>query len=501
MEEKHDISDPSIDEILNRLSTKFNRIFYDREFVCCVHEDFQVILKNKDKCCVVVFPVLGPSYLKAVRYQAKIFDLAVLVLGTGTTRFIAVCQKEFLKKKDSEVTEDIPKQIMPEGASEGSCINTRKKRPERQLYVPPAQRRLPSRDELTKKCHSSKRRSINKKRQTMIVSEIKTYYQKNLKLIKYLNFKEQDGNDSCQLANKPAEQNKVASIKSSANILKERGTETSVQLNNIKNTIPNSSITVHDVIEKKVDHDKNSHDPKKSSEHEQEKEIMRIAKKNINRKTRPIIKYVDDSNNTLNISKNDNVNNWEDLFDDNGHIQEELFKEITHKVGPDVTIVKAKEDYTDYSEYITKQSEELEHMVELYDFPSTLGTQDIIQAFSDIRSDAMYIKWVDDTHAILHKRAIELDNPLIKVRPMTVASGMTLATAYKHDLKPAMKRPQTNLQTARRLITTHLGTKSQISREQTAKEREMILKLLKLKRLVRKNEQDAWEGNLRSSAS
>lgn len=40
-------------------------------------------------------------------------------------------------------------------------------------------------------------------------------------------------------------------------------------------------------------------------------------------------------------------------------------------------------------------------MVELYDFPSSLETHDIIQAFSVIDSEAMYVKWVDDTHAIL----------------------------------------------------------------------------------------------------
>lgn len=67
-------------------------------------------------------------------------------------------------------------------------------------------------------------------------------------------------------------------------------------------------------------------------------------------------------------------------------------------MGSNVTILKAREDY---SEYVTKQSEDLEHMVELYDFPPSLETHDIIQAFSGINSEAMYVQWVDDTHAIL----------------------------------------------------------------------------------------------------
>lgn len=63
-------------------------------------------------------------------------------------------------------------------------------------------------------------------------------------------------------------------------------------------------------------------------------------------------------------------------------------------------------------------------------------------------------------------------NPLIKVRPMTAATAVSIDVANKSNLKPAMKRPATNLQTARRLITSHLGTKSRLSKEQIAKERE-----------------------------
>lgn len=68
------------------------------------------------------------------------------------------------------------------------------------------------------------------------------------------------------------------------------------------------------------------------------------------------------------------------------------------KVGDGITIMKASEDY---SAYTNKPPEDLEHIVELYNFPATLETHDLVQAFSDINSDAMYIKWVDDTHALL----------------------------------------------------------------------------------------------------
>uniref|UniRef100_A0A6P7FIX2 Uncharacterized protein LOC114329877 isoform X2 n=1 Tax=Diabrotica virgifera virgifera TaxID=50390 RepID=A0A6P7FIX2_DIAVI len=270
------------------------------------------------------------------------------------------------------------------------------------------------------------------------------------------------------------------------------------QKNNLKNVIPNSNMNY---LKNSINLTENV---KVKNDLEEEKEIMRKAKENINRKTRPIIKYVDEANDTLKIEKND-VNNWEDLFDEEGQIQEDLLKEIVHKVGKNVTIVKAKEDYSDYFSKHVK-IEELEHMVELYDFPASLETHDLIHAFNEIKSDAMYIKWVDDTHAILvlgsstqAQRAINVQNPLIKVRPMVAASKSTLSIAYQNDLKPAMKRPATNLQTARRLITTHLGTKSGITSEISAKERNDLKAAREMKRLVKKNEQDAWDGNLRSS--
>lgn len=72
--------------------------------------------------------------------------------------------------------------------------------------------------------------------------------------------------------------------------------------------------------------------------------------------------------------------------------------QIIEKVGQEVTIVKASEDY---SAYASKQIEELEHMVELYDFPDTFKTHDIISNFTEIKSDSMYVKWLDDTRALL----------------------------------------------------------------------------------------------------
>lgn len=67
---------------------------------------------------------------------------------------------------------------------------------------------------------------------------------------------------------------------------------------------------------------------KTKDDHDEEKEIMRKTKENINRKSRPIMKYVD-NNDELKIGEDDdNVNNWEDLFDESGQLQEKIMKEV-----------------------------------------------------------------------------------------------------------------------------------------------------------------------------
>lgn len=49
-----------------------------------------------------------------------------------------------------------------------------------------------------------------------------------------------------------------------------------------------------------------------------------------------------------------------------------------------------------------KSLEDLEHVIELYDFPSTFKSHDIMQLYHEFQKEAtMYIKWCDDTHALL----------------------------------------------------------------------------------------------------
>lgn len=135
----------------------------------------------------------------------------------------------------------------------------------------------------------------------------------------------------------PIDQKVAPLIKSSVIVLEDRSSAEKTEDKSIltikknnNNTSTNINVMRKDLINNRTNEIIKT--PKKSSEHEQEKEIMRKTKEHINRKSRPIMKYVDDTADTLKISKNDNVNNWEELFDDDGQLQEELFKEVSNDV-------------------------------------------------------------------------------------------------------------------------------------------------------------------------
>lgn len=123
----------------------------------------------------------------------------------------------------------------------------------------------------------------------------------------------------CANTRKQLEMNKKIENLNNSSAIKSENEMTKPEKNGTNET-PKSN---KDVLKNQINKKKVS-----DNKHEQEKEIMRMTKEYINRKTRPIMKYVDDSNDTLRIDKNDSVNNWEDLFDDEGQIQEELLTEV-----------------------------------------------------------------------------------------------------------------------------------------------------------------------------
>ncbi|XP_065166494.1 coiled-coil domain-containing protein R3HCC1L isoform X2 [Atheta coriaria] len=196
------------------------------------------------------------------------------------------------------------------------------------------------------------------------------------------------------------------------------------------------------------------------------------------------------------------VDQWEDLVNSD-----------EEPSSPDGTVQKnkaviTKYDDDDHEEYENLNNDQLEHIVEIYDFPSTFKTPDIMQIYNEMDQESMYIKWLTETRALLvlgsamqAKRALGIENPFIKSRPAALGSHMALEAVRTSKLRPAMKRPQTSMQAARRMITTALGAKSTVSREVQQRERDALRKAKEEKRNQRQSERDAWEGNPRPTSA
>lgn len=78
---------------------------------------------------------------------------------------------------------------------------------------------------------------------------------------------------------------------------------------------------------------------KMEDETDKEKAEMRRATEKINRRSRSIMKYIDnndilkieiDTKSNKNTTNEGNLTNWEDLFDDNGELQEPYFGEVSY---------------------------------------------------------------------------------------------------------------------------------------------------------------------------
>ncbi|KAK4871555.1 hypothetical protein RN001_015679 [Aquatica leii] len=650
--------DDDLDSILSLISTKINKIFCDREFVGCVREDLDIVLKD-DKHCVL-FPKLKPIFLKVLRYQAFIFDLSVFCIGSGPNQVAVVCKKITKEPTDecpSVSTQKVSKRMDTEENTPKSCTKKSRMRPTQSYYVPPAQRSMTKKgkvkesaakktsakgtskksdktsDELKKEQLHVEGEQIKALDEVTICSEsvyssqvidsstissksesecfenelssecnkIELPHTQNERLV-YDHDDSGEDTTTNQLSicatlvnENPVVQNLENTCESdctsdnnfipdhptiednetndenfnkvdeatSTEIMKTMIVEEASSVGNstedvkiddivssnedtpnIDFDISSPQIQSDEIVPKESEIETNFSDlyisyndemKKKSADcdTDNEKEEMKRALENINRKRRPLIKNM--HNDTLWINENkvstqrtnhteneknnvskensrinnqedqNNLANWEDMFDENGDLHAEYIGEIVKQIGCDVTVVKASHDY---SAYQNTKYQDLEHVIELYDFPSTFKTQDIMQLYRGASQNPMYVKWCDDTHCLLvlstpaqAQRALQIEHDIIKARPLGLASSIAATTASSSDLKPAMKRPQTNMQTARRLINTHLGTKSTLSKEEVEQERQALRDAREQRRLERQSEKDAWEGRPRSTKS
>jgi len=151
-----------------------------------------------------------------------------------------------------------------------------------------------------------------------------------------------------------------------------------------------------------------------------------------------------------------------------------VLAEIATALGP-VTIVHAKSDYRK----CMVNPELISHLVELADFPKTYKTLDLEKALSTFQGK-FNLKWVDDTHCIaifcdhqLAMQALDLQNPFMRVNPISMASksSQEMARGVKDKPEPYKPRPKTSSLLAKRMITGALGIKNPSERRmKTTKE-------------------------------
>lgn len=198
---------------------------------------------------------------------------------------------------------------------------------------------------------------------------------------------------------------------------------------------------------------------------------------------------------------------WETLFDDSGEaLQADIMTKITDALGT-ITVQKPQFDYLNYQPQEPEiNDEEFEHLLEIYEFPASLQTADLVTAFKDFQDSGFEIKWVDDTHAIgifsgrtAAKSALAtFSHPLMKVRPIQLASRQTKLKAKKctEFLLPYKPRPVMVASVARNLVAGALGLQTKVSKEKREEERQKIKAARDQKRAAKRQKEDVWEGKV-----
>ncbi|KAM4588261.1 R3H and coiled-coil domain-containing protein 1 [Odontesthes bonariensis] len=130
-----------------------------------------------------------------------------------------------------------------------------------------------------------------------------------------------------------------------------------------------------------------------------------------------------------------------------------------------VSIEHVHNDFSVY-ESVSLNSDDFRHVIEIYDFPAVLKTDDLFDAFTEYSDGGMKIKWVDNTHALgvfsseaaaIH--ALSISHPLLKARALSEGSKKAQGKALRRAefIQPVKERPRTDSAVARRMVTRALG--------------------------------------------
>ncbi|XP_046657369.1 R3H and coiled-coil domain-containing protein 1-like [Daphnia pulicaria] len=196
---------------------------------------------------------------------------------------------------------------------------------------------------------------------------------------------------------------------------------------------------------------------------------------------------------------------WDKLYNETGDLlRPDALEELTLAVGSVRIIQPSNEVYSQASH--EAHDEDLNHVIELYDFPSTFKTEDLFTALNvSGKPPDFSLKWVDDTHALAiygsayaAVDALAATQSLIKMRPLAQATkeSRNCARRISTALQPFKPRPVTSASMAKRLVSTALGIRNTVSPEQRKIERQMLADAKAKKRLAAQQKEAAWEGTM-----
>lgn len=156
-----------------------------------------------------------------------------------------------------------------------------------------------------------------------------------------------------------------------------------------------------------------------------------------------------------------------------GSLEDECMAELLAEIVGNLTVkeISIERISLDCCSYGEAQLSEgrLGHVTEIYDFPSSLKTDDLLAMFADFHESGFKIQWVDDTHALgifsslsTASQALGRRYSCLKIRPLIHGSRQAKARALQRPklLHLGKERPQTDTAVARRLVSHALGWKN-----------------------------------------
>ncbi|XP_069774079.1 uncharacterized protein [Narcine bancroftii] len=145
-----------------------------------------------------------------------------------------------------------------------------------------------------------------------------------------------------------------------------------------------------------------------------------------------------------------------------------LLKELSSCLGENnISIEQPKSDYSTYlSGELQAFDVDFGHIIEIYDFPPHVKTEDIQDAFGSFRHKGFRIKWVDSSHALgifsspdSAAEALVISHEQFKTQPLSQATKQSKLKVSRCSefLQPVKERAQVNTAIAKRLVSRALG--------------------------------------------